>query len=154
MNGGITIANDHPKNHEVDWLNQYQFHHVEIERANGYSVSLPSDHSQIFSRLRKPKACSVGGNAWVCSKSLLRDLTSFFQACDKNWLFFIFYGKYQMSSCTTCLIRNSDIPIFLSMNLNNLLVSLSIMAKILSTYLRTLFLLKRSGWGLWATLPS
>ena len=51
-----------------------------------------------------------------------------YMACDKNWSFFILYEKYWMSSCTTCLMRNSDILISLAMALINLLRSLSIMA--------------------------
>ena len=43
--------------------------------------------------------------------------------CDKNWPFFILYEKYRMSSCTTCLIRNSNTPMSLVMDLIDLLGS-------------------------------
>ena len=33
-----------------------------------------------------------------------------FMACDKNWPFLILYEKYRMSSCTICLIKDSDTP--------------------------------------------
>ena len=45
-----------------------------------------------------------------------------------------------MSSCTTCLIRNSDITMSLAMNLINLVGSLSIIAWISPTNLGDLFL--------------
>ena len=31
-----------------------------------------------------------------------------FMACDKHWSFLIWYVKYRMSSCTTCLIKKSQ----------------------------------------------
>ena len=79
-----------------------------------------------------------------------------FITCDKNWLFFSLlvyhYEKYQMSSCTTCLIRNSNTPVFLAMDLNDLLGSLSIMIKISPRNLRVLFL-EWSEWGFWLAIP-
>ena len=63
---------------------------------------------------------------------------SFFLACDKNWPFLISYKKYWMSSCTTCLIRNSDIPMSLVIDLIGLLGSLSVIAWISPTNQRVL----------------
>ena len=62
--------------------------------------------------------------------SLLKSFTArssllFFMACDKKWSFFILYEKYGMFSCTTCLIRNSDTPMILAMDLIDLLRSWS-----------------------------
>ena len=48
-----------------------------------------------------------GRDAQVCWKALL----------DKNWLFLILYEKYEMSSCTTGLMRNSDTSMTLAMDL-------------------------------------
>ena len=61
-----------------------------------------------------------------------------FMACDKNRLFLILYEKYRMSSSTTCLIRNSNIPLFLAMDVIDLLGLLPIMACISATNLRVI----------------
>ena len=71
-------------------------------------------------------------------------------AYDKNWLFLILYEKYQKSSCTTCLIRSSDTPMDLAMNLTDFPRLLSIMVGISPTNSEILFLLKWSKWDLWA----
>ena len=55
---------------------------------------------------------SVGYHMTLASWSFL----TFFIICDKNWLFLILYEKSRMSSCTSCLIRNSDTLISLAMN--------------------------------------
>ena len=69
---------------------------------------------------------------WIWCLSLLKNFTvrsillSFID-CDKNCPFLILYAKYQMSSCTTCLIRNADTPLSLAMDLIYFLISLLIM---------------------------
>ena len=83
----------------------------------------------------KNKVYLIEGDAWVYSKTLQHSLSLSFMACDKNWLFLILYGKYQMFLCTNCLIRNSDAPISWAIELIVWLGLLSIIARISPTYL-------------------
>ena len=129
--------------HQRIWFSSISIYLVGTEQATGYCLSSPSDTGRNFSHLIKSKAFSVGGDAWVCWKALQHFLLSF-MACDKNWLFLIFYEKCQMSSCTSCLIRHSDTSISLTMDLIDLLGLLSIIACILFTNLGSSFLSKQS----------
>ena len=86
--------------------------------------------TELFLSKKKTKnnAWLVEENTWVCSKTLQHGISS----CPswpviKNWHFLILYEEYQMSSCTTCLIRNSDTPVSLAMYLIDLLQLLLMM---------------------------
>ena len=57
-------------------------------------------------------------------------------------------------ACTSCLIRNSNTPISLAMDLIDLLGSLSIIARISPTNSRVLFLLERLKWNFRSAVPS
>ena len=60
----------------------------------------------------------------INSEFLSFAVRSFFMSfSDKNWSFLFLYEWYRMSSCTTCLIRNSYIPMYLAINLRNFLGS-------------------------------
>ena len=73
------------------------------------------------------------------SMKTTNDILSF-MAYDKNWPVFILCEKYQMSSCTICLIGNSDTPMSLAMDPIDLLGLLSIMVSISPINLWILFL--------------
>ena len=93
------------------------------------AVSSSSVPSRNFSHLRKNTECLVWGNAWVCSKVLQRGLS-----CCPSWPmitivpFSSCMRKRRMSSCITCMLRNSDTPLYLAMDLIDFQGSLSIMA--------------------------
>ena len=110
------------------WFSSILLHLIEAKHANSCSVNSPTAPCRNTSHVGKTKACLVGGD----DLSLLKSFTaqSFlysFMACDKNWPFCILYEKYQISSYTTCLIRNSDTPMSLAMDLIDLLGFLSVM---------------------------
>ena len=72
----------------------------------------------------------LGGRGSV---SLLKSFAAqffllFFMTCDKDLSFLILNAKYWMPSCTICLIRKSETPMSLIMDLVDLLGSLSIIA--------------------------
>ena len=78
---------------------------------------------------------------WRISFSLFKSFAarSFlfsFRACDENCPFLILNDNLRMSSCTTCPMKNTDIPpphTFLSMDLIDLLGSLTIMDWVLQS---------------------
>ena len=79
--------------------------------------------TEIFLIWEKSNQVWLNGNACVCSYGLQHDLSccpSWSVIKKNNWPFLILYVKYWMSSCTTCLIRNSDIPMSLVINLSDL----------------------------------
>ena len=143
----FTITSDHPKHHDMDWVfgfHHYQYILLETEQSIVCSMSLPSDSGRIFSHLKKQKKNKNKQSmfGWRGCLSLLKSFAaqSFllsFMACDKNWPFLILYEKYQMSSCTICLIRIT--LIFLTIDLIDLLGSLSIKAWISPTNSGVLF---------------
>ena len=68
-----------------------------------------------------------GRRRYLCSfkNFAVRSFLLSFMAEDKNQPLLIMYEKYQISPCTTCLIRNSGTPIF---SVIDLIGSLSIMS--------------------------
>ena len=97
MNGSITS----PWSELNIWFSSILVHLVETEQVNTCSMSSASDPSRNFSHLRKTKACSVGGDAWVCSKALQHSLSFCptwpmikigpFSSCMKNTDVFMHY---------------------------------------------------------------
>ena len=122
----ITSDSDHLKHHML-WNGGFGFH--QYRYILWFFCEFLIWSWKKFSYLRKSKACSVEGDARVCSKvcSAIFRLV-FHGGVQKMSPFLILYEKYRMSSYTTYLIRNVDTPIFRVIDLNDLLGSLSIMA--------------------------
>ena len=106
--------------------------------------------AEFFLILEKSKHVQLEGDVWFWSKAFLFTM----MAWDKNWVILILYEKYWMSSCTTCLIRNSNIPMSLAMDLINLLRSLSVMDWSSTTNSEILFFQERSEWVFWTSVTS
>ena len=71
---------------------------------------------------------------WKGYLSLFKDFAAWsfflsFMVCDKIVFFLNLIWKYGITSWTTCLIRNSDTPMLLVVDLTDLLVSLSIIVR-------------------------
>ena len=63
----FTIANDHPKHHDVDWM--FGFHHYQTGQGNSCTVNSPC--SRNVSHLRKKQSMfSWKQCSWVCLKAL------------------------------------------------------------------------------------
>ena len=78
---------------------------------------------KIFSSEKNQNMLIIGGDAWIsskasCSLSPVTKIVPFLFLCEKN----------RMSSCITCLIRDSDSPMSLFMDLIDSLGSISIIA--------------------------
>ena len=97
----VTIVSDHPKLHDVDWI--FGFHHYQyiLWGQNKPTVVLWVHYlilAEIFSSKKKNnKICSVGGDAFVYSKSFQR---SFFFSCP-SW------PGIKIGSFSSCM-RNSE----------------------------------------------
>ena len=92
--------------------------------------------AEIFLIWEKPMHVQLEGILQLVQKI---NFFLYFMTCDKNWPFLILYKKYRMSSCTTCLIRNSNTPMSLAMDLIDLQGSMLIMASISPTNSGVLF---------------
>ena len=139
MRYDITIANDLPKHCDVGCV--LAFHHYKYilwgqSRQWLFYKFIIWPKQNLFSSEK-----NQGMFSWRGCLSLLKSFAvwSFllsFIVWDKNWSW--------MSSCTTCLIRNSDTFMYLTLDLIPSLGSLRIMAWISSTNSRVLFLSKQS----------
>ena len=95
------------------WTGCLVFIHIHTSHGDGYSQWL--FYGRNFSLLTQTKVYSVGGGGLSLLKSFAaKSFLLSFMACNEIWPFVIMYEKYQMSSCTTCLIRNLDTPISLA----------------------------------------
>ena len=152
----VTIASDHPNHQDVDWV--FAFHHswYILWRHTNPTVVLWVHHLifvEIFLIWEKPRhvwfeGCFSSLKSFV-SRCLLLSLIT----CDKNWFFLIFYEKYQMSSCTTRLIRNSNTTMSLAVDLIDFQGSLLIMVRIIPT-IAGFLLLEQSELGFRASTHS
>ena len=118
MKHNVTVTSDHPINHDVDWVfgfHQYQYL-VRTEEANSCSMSSPSDPGRNFSHLRKILLIFSWWGCLSLFKSFaMQTFLLSFMACDKSWPLLLLCQKYQMPSCSTCIIGNSVTPMSLTM---------------------------------------
>ena len=149
MKANVTIASDHPKHHDFDWMIvvffffHYRLHLVGEKQANVCSLDSQTDPGRSFSPEKKQYMFGWKGCLRFFKNFLTR--SSIFQGQrKKNWSFHVLYEKYEMYSCIICLIRNSDTSMSLAMNLIDLLGSFSIIVWISTANLTVLFLSERS----------
>ena len=128
-------GSDHLKRHDVDCV--FGFSSLSIRLV----IVLWVHHliqTEIFSSEKM-----FGWRGCLIWKAFQRSFSSS-RPVIKNWPFLKMYEKYQISSCTTCLIKNSDTLMSLAMDLIDLLGSLLIIAWISSRNLGVLFLREKS----------
>ena len=108
----VTVASVHLKHCYVDWVFSSHHYWYILRRKNKPTVVLSFHYlvlTEKFVIWEKAKACSVGEWCLNLLKSLVvRYFLQSFMANDKSCPFLILCEKLQMSSCTPCLISNSD----------------------------------------------
>ena len=154
----VTIVSDHNRHLDMGWeflVFFYHYRHILWGQSKPTIVLCVSHLILVedFSHLRNIKAYLVGWDAWVCSKALL----CIFSSCFSRYV--IKSGSFsscgEISSCTSRLIKNSNTPMTLGVDVIDLLGLVSIMARISSNKFRsTFFLSERSVWGSQAAVPS
>ena len=117
------------------------------EQTSSCSVNSPSDCDKKFSD--KKESMLIG---WGCL-NLFKSFSVwcfllFFMVCDRNCLFFILYEKLWIFLCTTCLIRNSNTPMSLAINMMDLLRWFLIITWIFPIISKVLFWSKQSAFKL------
>ena len=71
----VSIASDHPKHHDQDWL----FGFLRVHQYNNFFVDSPSNPGRNFSSLRE-------------YLSVFKSFRLFFYGLDKNWPFLVLFG--------------------------------------------------------------
>ena len=111
-------------------FHQFRYIFEGTEEVNSCFVSSPSDPTGNVSHLRKYSR--LEGMFEFIEKFCRELFPLVFHGLKNNCLFLIFNETSRISSCTNCLIGNSDTPISLSMKLIDLLGSLLLIARISS----------------------
>lgn len=138
---GIVTSN-HYKHHEVEWIVDFYHSQYTLRGYDKPTVVLCVHHlivEEIFLISEKPKHAQVEGMLDFVQKFHSAVFSLGLIAWNKNWSFLNLYKQYWMSSCSTCLIYNSDTSMSLVMDLIALEESLPIVAWISSINSRVFF---------------